>query len=177
MPNDFVARGVQQAKHVLAQAPAVDEYGFTYQSNTQGIHGSHKGTTPMTTAYDDRQTALEHRAGIDSLDALLHQRRTLVAEVAPLRAKYGPGGSWDARRKAHRSAIANEIASKGEKLSEAALERLAAADPRVEKLLDAAEKDMARLAILENDIATITERLKNRSAELFYLGAEARLGG
>ena len=135
----------------------------------------------MTTAYDDRQTALEHRAGIDSLDALLHQRRTLVAEVAPLRAKYGQGGSFDARRKAHRSAIAVEIrasaAAEGKKLTEGAVEELAASDPRVVALLELQEQEMARLAILENDIATITERLKNRSAELFYLGAEARLGG
>jgi hypothetical protein len=135
----------------------------------------------MTTAYDDRQTALEHRAGIDSLDALLHQRRTLVDRVKTLRAKYGPGGSFEARRKAHRSGIAVELRNaakeKGEKLTEAAIEDMAASDPRVKALLDLQEQETAEMIALDNAIADVTERLRDRSASLYYLGAEARLGG
>lgn len=134
----------------------------------------------MSSLTDDRMTALEHRAGVESLDALLHQRRALVAEVAPLRAKYGPGGSFDARRRAFRAAIANELrqaaAAEARKMTEAAVEDAAAADERVVALLDLQEHEMARLAILENDIASLTERIKNRANELYYLGAEARLG-
>lgn len=135
----------------------------------------------MTTPTESIADRLE-MLGLESLEELLGERRELVATVAPLRARYGAGGTWDARRKAHRSAIANVLAAelevkRGKKPAEDEVERLAAAHEDVGRLLDVAEEDMAKLAILENDIASISERIKNRQGELFYLGAEARLGG
>jgi hypothetical protein len=54
-------------------------------------------------------TDLEGRAGVESLDQLLAQRRTKVREYAPLAAKFkggsGAGSSSDSARKRHRALL------------------------------------------------------------------------
>src|SRR5687768_16884600 len=57
---------------------------------------------------------IEEGIGIDPIEVLQADRREVVKELAPLRAKYGPGGVWDAKRKAHRSAIGLELAHRVE---------------------------------------------------------------
>jgi len=136
-------------------------------------------TAPASLAGARTLRDLELQIGVDPIDVLQADRRAVVEDLAPLRAKYGPGGTWDARRKAHRSAIATEIASKlqeerGKAPSEAEVERLAAGDPRVQARLDEAEAEMARYAVLEDECQRYTELLNRGQALIRYVTSEPK---
>ena len=132
-------------------------------------------------AYTQARTRADMEAmiGVEGPDGLQHARRTVVAQLAPLRARYGPGGTWDAQRKAHRSAVANEIADRltrerGKAPSEAEVERLAAGDPRVVEWLDQAEKEMAAYVLLDMQANEWTERINRDQALIRYAANEPR---
>lgn len=133
----------------------------------------------METSITDTRRDLEARVGVDHIDELQAERRAIVAQLAPLRAQYGPGGTFDARRKAFRSAVANEIAlrvtaERGKAPSEAELERLAAGDERVLRWMDAAETDMATYHLLENALAEKTELIRRDDALVRYATFEPK---
>lgn len=123
---------------------------------------------------------LEARIGVDAIEVLQADRRAYVEEAAPLRARFGPGGTWDAQRKAFRSAVANELATSltaaraGKKPAEDEIERLAAADERVQRWLDAAEADMARYYLLDNRITELTEMINRDQALIRYVTSEPK---
>jgi hypothetical protein len=128
-------------------------------------------------------TAVESRADVDSLDALQSKRRALVKQYAPLAARFKGGAiaGSDAARKRHRALIAKSILidakQRGEKdPSEAALERMANADPRHIEYCDALEREFARFVLLENDIADVSEQIRNREECLRVYRAELGLG-
>jgi hypothetical protein len=113
----------------------------------------------------------------DNLDALQATRRALVAKYAPLAAKFKGGAiaGSDAARKRHRALVAKrilvELDQKGEKApSEAALERMANADIEHIAFCDKLEADFARFILLENDIADVSEQIRNRE-ECLGVGA------
>lgn len=121
----------------------------------------------------------EETVGVDPIDVLQADRRAVIEELAPLRAKYGPGGTWDARRKAFRSAVANEIAmrlvaERSKAPSETELERLAAGDERVLRWLDDVEQEMARYHLLEDHAQSMTELINRGQAILRYASNEPR---
>ena len=115
---------------------------------------------------DDEMTALESRADIDSLPALQAKRRALVAVYAPLAAKFkgGTTAGSDSARKRHRALVAKRILNGlGDKQpSEAALERMANADIEHIEFCNKLEADFTRFILLENDIADVTEQIRNR---------------
>lgn len=154
----------------------------------------------MATAIEPK--ALEHRAEVDSLEALQHSRREKMKDYAPLAAKFKGGATagTDAARKRHRALVAKRILvelrqefEKGPKQvpskrtaglmvpavfdepSETALERMANADTEHIKYCDALERDYQRFILLENDIAEITEKIRSREVELLCYNSEIKL--
>jgi hypothetical protein len=124
-------------------------------------------------------TAMESRAEVDNLDALQAKRRALVKLYAPLAARFRGGAiaGSDAARKRHRALVAKrilvELKQRGEKEpSEAALERMANADVEHIAYCDKLESDFSRFILLENDIAEVTEQIRNREECLRVYRAE-----
>jgi hypothetical protein len=127
-------------------------------------------------------TAVESRADVENLDALQAKRRALVATYAPLAAKFKGGAiaGSDAARKRHRALIAQSILAtmeqKGEKApSEAALERMANAHVDHIEFCNALEREFTRFILAENDIADVTEQIRNREECLRVYRAELGL--
>jgi hypothetical protein len=114
-----------------------------------------------------RMRDLEDGFGIDPLDELHETLDKLVDEQSTLQAKKD---NWDGRRKERRMAITaliiNELKAQSIAVptSEAALERIACADPRYTKTLDDAESDFARLAVLNNEIQKLRDRVARGNA-------------
>ena len=127
-------------------------------------------------------TAIESRANVDNLDALQAKRRKIVAEFAPLAAQFkgGTTAGSDSARKRHRAAIAGLILQEqfkdaAKQPAENALERMANADYRHIKFCDGLEKDFAKYIVLENDIADVSEQIRNREECLRVYRAELGL--
>jgi len=128
--------------------------------------------------------ALESRADVDGLEALQHRRRQLVKQNAPLAARFkggtGQGSSSDAARKRHRAIVAKIILAtefQGKTPpSEAALERMANAHEKHIEFCDQLEKDFAKFTVLEDEIASVTERIRDREERLRCWRAEMMLG-
>lgn len=136
------------------------------------------------TATMPEQKPLEHRAEVDSLDALQHRRRELLKDYAPLAAKFKGGATagTDAARKRHRALVGKrilvEMKQRGEKdPSEAALERMANADTEHIAYCEKLESDYTRFILLDNDIQEINEKIKSREVELYCYNGELRLQG
>lgn len=126
-------------------------------------------------------TALESRAEIDNLFALQAKRRAIVAEMAPLAAKFkgGTTAGSDSARKRHRALVAKSLLAdwpKDEKPpAENALERMANADIRHIEFCEKLEEQFTKYVILENDRDDITEQIDNRIECLRSYRAELRL--
>lgn len=156
----------------------------------------------MATSTIPEPKALEHRAEVDSLEALQHRRRALLKDYAPLAAKFKGGAvaGTDAARKRHRALVAKRILvelrqrfdagpqhvpSKKtaglmvpavfEEPSETALERMANADTEHIAFCDKLEADYTRFIVIENDIQEINEKIRSREVELYAYNAELRL--
>lgn len=145
---------------------------------------------------NQERAELEERAGIEPIERLQHKRRGIVEELAPLQARVG---SLEAKRKAYRNVIACELAGlqaasvlpkpdpaleivspggkrkiAGERLtySEAALERMACADPRYRRLLRAWDGMSARVSVLQTLAAECTELINRDQVLVRYLASE-----
>lgn len=138
---------------------------------------------------------IEHRAEIDSLEALQQKRRDLMKEYAPLAGKFKGGAvaGTDASRKRHRALVAKRILIEAQQAweaknkpgviavgpfkepSETALERQANADTEHIAFCDQLEKDYTRFIVLENDIQEINEKIRSREVELYAYNAELRM--
>lgn len=154
----------------------------------------------MATAIEPKP--IEHRAEVDSLEALQHKRRELMKEYAPLAGKFKGGATagTDAARKRHRALVAKRVLvelrqefERGPKMvpskkttglmvpavfeepSEAALERMANADTEHIAYCDNLEKEYTRFIVLENDIQEINEKIRSREVELYSYNAELRM--
>jgi len=121
---------------------------------------------------------LERRAaevcGFDPLDVLQARRARKVAEAAPLRALRDV---WDAKRKAQRgletARIAAEYEAAGKRLPAAdTLEMLASGSASYRDFITQAETAFIRLAILEDEIAALTEQVNRGQALLRWASAE-----
>lgn len=142
--------------------------------------------TPENTAPTD----LEARIGLPSLEALQYERRLLVKKIAPLEALFGSGGDrWTAKRRQHRDTIAKQIlldlqpkdigtqlgVSDWKRPSDAALERMANADPRHVTFCEETEAKFADYMILKCSLSEIEELIASREYTSRYLTAELRL--
>jgi hypothetical protein len=129
-----------------------------------------------------QHTALESRADVDNLEALQAKRRELVKKFAPLAAKFRGGqvAGSDAARKRHRAMVSNlllrDLRERGEKdPSETALERMANADQRHIDFCKTLEDEFADYIMLENEVAEVTEQIRNREECLRCWRAELSL--
>lgn len=143
---------------------------------------------PNATGYADSPHPLPSRArmelemgiGVEPIEALQAKRHALVQQIAPLRARYGPSGTWDARRKVIRQAKQNEVVlmltqQRGKAPSEAEGERLANGTPQALAALDEVEREMARYYLLEDQIKQIDELLLRDHALIRYSASEPRV--
>ena len=126
-----------------------------------------------------KMAEIEARIGVDPVMELLAERQDLIDQVAPLRALYGPGGTWDAQRKMELANLKMLIRAQAEaadtKRTEAYLEDAAHADPRYKNLVAQATTDRANLSILEDKVNAIEARIRRGDAVIRYVSAEARL--
>lgn len=122
---------------------------------------------------------MEQRLGLPPIEVLLAERDELVKQVAPLRAKHGPFGTFDALRKielATLSALHRAKAVQDErKVTEAALDELAHSDGRYAQFIADGTREKAELAILENRIIGIGDTIQRGNVVGRYLAAEAHL--
>lgn len=122
----------------------------------------------MTIAYEpDVTTArreIEGRIGVAPIEDLLAELAATEEEWSQLYGQHGPGGAFDAYRKAYRAVIACEIrdaaATAGRKVTESEVEDRACAHPKYQRLLDQAIIDRARFAALDARRASVMERVR-----------------
>lgn len=128
------------------------------------------------------QTALgeiEARIGLQPLEELLAERDTLVQQVADLRARHGPFGTYQDIRKIQLASIAATLRAKAvaeeRKLTEAAIDEAAHADGRYVDFVTMATREKAEWAVAENRIQGIGDTIRRANAIAHYLAAEAHL--
>ena len=139
----------------------------------------------MARAYADKDgvliegTALESRADVEPLEALHVERRQIIAQLAPLRALHGPGGTWDARRKAMVEACKIRARSaareRGEKVTETFIDAEGHADKQYIDFLDQAERDKVDYLMQQMKLDEIEERIRNREFSLTAYSREIGL--
>lgn len=127
----------------------------------------------------DEVRAIEGRAEVECLGDLHAQRRQLLDVLAPLKALHGPFGVFDDRRKQLCETLKIRaratLTEQGVKVTEAAVDAHAYADPQYETLLDEAVAARIEYLKLENQLSELNERIRSRELELNVYAAEVRL--
>lgn len=122
---------------------------------------------------------IEQRMGLPTIESLLAERDELVKSVAPLRAKHGPFGTFDALRKVQLATIAATIRAKavaqGVKLTEASIEEAAHASPEYAGFIAQGTSEKAAWAEVENDITGINDTINRGNVVGRYLSQEVGL--
>jgi hypothetical protein len=122
---------------------------------------------------------IESRIGIPPLEELLAERDHFVQQVAPLRARHGPFGSYNDLRKIELAQIAQVLRLQAMrdsvKQTEAALDEAAHADPRYVAFVVQATKEKAEWAILENQIQGIEDTINRGQAVARFAAMETAL--
>lgn len=131
------------------------------------------------TIYAGECSPIESRTEIASLEGLQHKRRQLLGEYAALKALHGPNGKWDNRRKQFlelaKIKCRMDLQKKGEKVTETYVDALAHADEDYGNLITQGIEGAVRYIQLDTEMREIEEQIESRSAELYFLSAEARL--
>lgn len=134
---------------------------------------------PDTVVARDSRREIERRAGIEPLDQLLAERHRLVAQGAELRARYGAFGSADNLRKIELSRIKQLLRATalrdGVKMTEAALDDAAHADPRYVEYITIATRERAEWSVLEDHIQAIEDRVTRDNTLARFATAELHL--
>lgn len=122
---------------------------------------------------------IEARMGLMPIEELLAERDELVRQVAPLRARHGPFGTFEALRKVELSTVAATLraqaVAENRKMTEAAIDEGAHADSRYIAFVTVATSEKAEWAILENSIQGINDTINRGQAVAKYLAAEVTL--
>jgi hypothetical protein len=124
---------------------------------------------------------IESRMGLPPIEELLAERDELVKHVAPLRAKHGPFGTWDALRKVELATIAASLRARAvaeeppRKMTEAAIDEAAHSDGRYAAFIAAGTQEKADWAVQENAIQGIADTINRGQAVARYLAAEVPL--
>lgn len=120
---------------------------------------------------------VENRMGIQPIEELLAERDTLVQQVAPLRARHGPFGTWDALRKIHLSASAAVVRAKAgdTKVTEASIDQAAHTHPDYVAFVQEGTQEKADWIVLENKIQAIADTINRGQAVARYLSSEVSL--
>ena len=123
--------------------------------------------------------AIEQRIGVQPIEELLDQRRTLVGKVAGLRALYGSFGTWDARRKNLLAGVTAKLRAQyvlaGVKITEAALSDEAHASGEYATFITESTHRRAEWIRLENDVQDINDLIARDQALARHVAAEVRL--
>jgi hypothetical protein len=137
------------------------------------------GTGTETALPPDEVRAVEGRAEVECLGDLHAQRRLVLDVLAPLKALHGPFGLFDDRRKQVAESLKIRarmtLTEQGVKVTEAAVDAHAYADPQYETLLDEAVLAKVEYLKLENQLSELNERIRSRELELSVYAAEVRL--
>jgi hypothetical protein len=125
----------------------------------------------------ETESRYEARAGAISLEDIQRERVKILPRLRALRARYGQQGTWDAQRKAYRSAIALELRagpppSGAKAWTDTLLEMAGSADERYREWLDTAEQERAELQTLEVAMTHFDESYNRGQAELRLAQAE-----
>ena len=123
---------------------------------------------------------VEERLGIRPIEELLHSRQVLIEELSPLRARYGPFGTWDHERKILLATLAMRaraisVRENMPKVTEASLSDMAHASPEYYDLVTTATLERSHLTLLETMVENIEHEIQRSNAIVRYLSAEARL--
>jgi hypothetical protein len=122
-------------------------------------------------------STVEHDASVGDPATLIDDIEALENTRAPLYAVYGPGGTWDAERKALLCACAtrvrNELAAT--KVTEAHIDQFAHQDARYTGRIVQAETERTQMALLDAEIAAKTRRFELARARLYLAGRIAGL--
>jgi hypothetical protein len=122
---------------------------------------------------------IENRLGVRPIEELLHERQEAVEQVADLRARHGPFGTWGDHRKSVLSTIKMrlraELQRDGGKSTEGALEDAAHADPGYMGLIITATQERSRLTLLEAKVEAIDAEIQRANALVRFCASEARL--
>lgn len=119
------------------------------------------------------------RLGIVPLEGLLAERDALVKQVAPLRAKFGSFGTWDALRKIELAKLAAvkraEATVSGKKLSNDEVSDQCHADGRYIDFITESTRQRGEWTILEGRIEGIADTINRGQAVARFLSQEAGL--
>lgn len=132
----------------------------------------------MGTNYQPTGTMLD---ALPNVDVLLARRDKLIAELKPLRARYGGQGNYMGERlfKIEEAKIELVVRTRakaaGVKLTEAAVEAEVRTHEEYEPLLVKELQSRERWIELEEQLQTLEWRLHMRKTDAFLLGGEARL--
>lgn len=134
---------------------------------------------PIDPALRTPQMEIQDRMGIDPLEELLAERDDLVKQVAPLRARHGSFGTFDALRKVELATIAASLRAQavldGRKVTEAGLDEAAHADSRYIQFVTTATLEKAEWAMLENRIQGVNDTINRGNVVGRFLAQEAGL--
>src|SRR5436190_10467011 len=116
---------------------------------------------------------LEAKMGIPPLEGLLAERDELVAQVARLRARHGPFGTWDSERKIAleqaAAIIRAQSALEQRKVTESAIAEGSHTAPSYVDFVAMSVSEKADWIILENRIQGIEDTLLRANAIARYL--------
>ena len=123
--------------------------------------------------------AIEARLGIQNIEELLDERRTLVGKVANLRAMFGSFGTWDSKRKLLLSGIKQKIRAQmvaaSAKITEANLDDEAHASPEYGQFILDSTRQRAEWIDLENHVQDINDLIQRDNLLGRHASQEARL--
>jgi hypothetical protein len=124
-------------------------------------------------------STVEHDASVGDPATLIDDIEALENTRAPLYAVYGPGGTWEAERKALLCicavAIRDVYQGKQQKATEAQIDQEAHADDAYEGRISLATEERTRMALLDAEIAAKTRRYELARARLYLSGRLAGL--
>lgn len=122
---------------------------------------------------------IESRMGLIPLEELLAERDELVAQVAPLRARHGSFGTYDALRTIElakaAAAVRGRAVAESQKVTEAFIEEAARSSESYAAWVTQATLEKAEWAVLENRIDGINDTINRGQAVARYLSAEVSL--
>lgn len=120
--------------------------------------------------------AIDHAA---AAEGLIDTIEALETTAAPLRAVYGPFGTYDNERKALLCAIADELRlgyqRSGVKYTEAMVDQQAHADTRYHERIRLATSERTRLALLDAELMAQQRRYELAKARVYLTGRLAGL--
>lgn len=122
---------------------------------------------------------MELKAGIRPLEELLAERDVIVKKLAPLRAKYGPGGTYNDLRRIELAKVAAIIRAQAVldkvRITQAQIEDMSHADGRYVQFVVTATEERAAWVRGENALQDIQDTVMRGQGILRFASAEMML--